>query len=80
MARPGQRGAEHRTDPAGGHHAHGEPGKGGERFYRFDITDHVKTLLRKEILKQKPTLTIKPTGEPDAEAKPVIGAIVLIER
>jgi tyrosinase len=65
---------------------HGEHGHGGEarketeRFLRFDITNLVKALQSKNLLRDKPTLTIAPVGRPAADAKPVIGEITLVEQ
>jgi len=52
------------------------PGK----FYSFDITQVAKSLLAQKKLKATPAVTIVPTGEPAAEARPVVGDIKLIEK
>jgi tyrosinase len=48
---------------------------GPEKFYSFDITD-----IAKRVLKDRPTVTIAPLGEPAADAKPIVGEISLVEQ
>jgi hypothetical protein len=62
----------------GGHGA--EPGKGSQRFLRFDITDLVKTLQTGGVLRDQPIVTIAPAGQPAAAAKPVIGEVTIVEQ
>jgi tyrosinase len=50
-----------------------------ERSVRFDITDLAKKLHASGALKNKPTVTIAPVGQPAASAKPVIGEISIIQ-
>jgi hypothetical protein len=57
-----------------------DDGGANPRFVSFDVTDVVRSLQAEGLLKEKPTLTIIPAGKPAASAKPVIGAITLIER
>ena len=62
-------------------HGHGDAAKKSTaRFLRFDVTDLARKLQGQGLLKEKPTLTIAPAGQPAADAKPVIGEISLIER
>jgi len=48
------------------------------RFFRFDITTSVKALAAKNALGDGLSLTIAPRGEAAANAKPVIGEIVVV--
>jgi tyrosinase len=63
-----------------GHAEHKAAAKKAERFVRFDITKLTKTLHDRNLLEEKPALTIIPAGKPAADAKPVIGAISLVEQ
>jgi tyrosinase len=67
---------------AGAHGDHGAapPQTEDEKFLSFDVTQVAKNLARKKQLSDKPNLTIVPRGKPDAEAKPVIGEISLVEQ
>jgi hypothetical protein len=58
----------------------GRGAKKRDRFVSFDVTDLAKELRSKGKLKEKPTLTIVPAGQPAAAAKPVIGEITLVEQ
>lgn len=58
------------------------PGHGGglesnaaNKFYSFDVTD-----IAKQVLKDKPSVTIAPLNEPAAEARPIVGEISLAEQ
>jgi len=51
-----------------------------ERFMSFDVTQLMKTLSSKDKLKEKPTLTIVPEGQPVSASKPLIGEISLVEQ
>jgi hypothetical protein len=46
----------------------------------FDVTEVLKALESKGLLKEKPTLTIIPAGKPVASANPVIAGISLVEQ
>lgn len=50
-----------------------------ERSVRFDITDLAKKLQAGDALKDRPTVTIAPVGQPAESAKPVIGEISIIQ-
>jgi tyrosinase len=68
---------------AAGHKPHGaqQPQmKGPEKFISFDVTELAKKLHSLNLLAEKATLTIVPSGDPAAEAKPVIGSIQIIEQ
>lgn len=64
---------------------HGEQGGGMEamgtaKFRSFDVTQVAKNLLAKKSLSANPTLTIAPVAQPNAEARPVVGEITLVEQ
>jgi hypothetical protein len=48
-------------------------------FVSFDITDIARKVLADGQNNQKPTMTIISAGQPAAAAKPVVGAISLVE-
>ncbi|MGA2427565.1 MAG: tyrosinase family protein [Candidatus Acidiferrum sp.] len=50
------------------------------KFFSFDVTEVAKTLQAAGKLSAKPSLTIVPSGEPESEAKPVLGSITLVEQ
>lgn len=49
-----------------------------QKFYRFDITAAAKSLAAKNALGDALSVTIIPRGQANAEAKPVLGEIVVI--
>jgi hypothetical protein len=51
-----------------------------DKSVSFDITQVAKKLRATGLLKDKPVLTIAPSGQPDANAQPVIGEIQLVEQ
>ena len=54
----------------------GHAGSNGDtRFYSFELSDAAK-----KNLKDTPSVTIAPIGEPAAEAKPVVGEISLVQQ
>jgi tyrosinase len=67
-------------------HGHQKPGheeaakNDTGRFLRYDITRLAKELQSQNVLKESPTLTIAPSGQPDADAHPVIGEIAIVEQ
>ena len=50
------------------------------KFFSFDVTDVAKRLQAAGKLNAKPTLTIVPSGEPESEAKPIVGGFSLVEQ
>jgi len=50
------------------------------RFFSFDVTEIIKNMEDKKLLKDAATVTIFPSGAPDARSKPVIGELDLIEQ
>ena len=50
-----------------------------ERFVSFDITPVAKRLGSKELLREKPTVTIVPSAPPESGSNPVIREISLVE-
>jgi hypothetical protein len=66
-----------------GHGEHAPP-KGGDKaskqFSSSEITALVKDLQSRNLLGDKPTLTISPAGQPAAEANAVIGEISIVEQ
>jgi hypothetical protein len=50
------------------------------RFFSFDVTNLLKTLQSSKSLDNTATVTIVPTAEPRAGAKPTIGEIALVEQ
>jgi tyrosinase len=64
-----------------GEHSHDHPPKeGAEKFLSFDVTDLAKSLQTMKTLSAKPTMTISPVCRPAEDAKPVIGAISIVEQ
>lgn len=61
------------------HEDHGSTMSGDDKFFSFDVTTVAKRLAAQNKLKPAPAVTIVPTGEPNAEARPVVGEIKLIE-
>jgi len=64
-----------------------EQGHGGsssatnpQKFFSFDITDLAKRLATEGRLTSTPELTIVPTDQPEANSRPVIGEIQLVEQ
>lgn len=71
----------HFFDAAGhGEHEGSSTSEDSGKFFSFDITRIAKALAAKGKLSSTPAVTIVPSGEPSAEAKPVIGDIKLIEK
>ena len=58
----------------------GTAAAGTQKFFSFDVTEVAKYLQSKKQLNAKPTLTIAPSGQPAAAAKPVVGDILLVEQ
>jgi tyrosinase len=53
---------------------------GVAKFRSFDVTRVAKSLQASGHLNAKPTLTIAPAKQPEAEARPVVGEITLVEQ
>jgi len=51
-----------------------------DKFFSFDITDLTRSLQSRQLLSDRPTLTIVPAGRPANEAKPVIGETSIVEQ
>jgi tyrosinase len=51
-----------------------------QKFFSFDVTDLAKRLVSEGRLTATPELTIAPAGDVAANARPVVGEIVLIEQ
>jgi tyrosinase len=69
----------HKGGTHGANRAPNAPAAKTERSVRFDITDLAKKLQAGDILKDRPTVTIAPVGQPAESAKPVIGEIAIIQ-
>jgi len=52
---------------------------GPEKFFSFDITRVSRTLQSRNLLGDRPTITIRPLGQPAGEARAMIGEISLVE-
>jgi tyrosinase len=51
-----------------------------DRFLSFDVTRRARFLHSQGLLRDKPVLTIIPSGKPADDAKATVGEILLIER
>ena len=64
-----------------GHGAHGPAATTTQqKFFSFDITDVAKRLVEENRLTATPELTIAPADEVNAQSRPVVGEINLIEQ
>jgi tyrosinase len=61
-------------------HAGGEVAHDDGRFLSFDVTKLMKELANKDALAAEPTLTIAPAGTPAGDARPVVGALRLVQQ
>ncbi len=61
-------------------HGGGPEAAGPAKFRSFDVTRVAKNLQVTKRLSTKPTLTIAPANQPEADAKPVVGEITVIEQ
>jgi len=50
------------------------------KFFSFNVTNLLKDLQVRKLLKEQITLTISPEGTPEIQANPVIGQIELVEQ
>jgi len=62
------------------HGGHGTAAASPQKFFSFDITDLAKRLVSEGRLTATPELTIAPADEVEADARPVVGEIELIEQ
>jgi hypothetical protein len=62
------------------HGGHGTAAESPQKFFSFDITDLAKRLVSEGRLTATPTLTIAPADEVEADARPVVGEITLVEQ
>src|SRR6266545_2133790 len=77
-------------DPLNSHYAgsfnffdaagHEEHAAHASKPYSYDITTVVANLQARGVLKPEHTVTIVPSGQPSAEAKPVVGEISIVEQ
>lgn len=64
-----------------GHGGHGPAtATAAQKFFSFDITDVAKRLVEENRLTATPELTIAPADEVNAQSRPVVGEINLIEQ
>ena len=56
-------------------HGDSQSGNANNKFYSFEVTEAAR-----KTLKDKPSVTIAPFGEPAAEAKPMVGEVSLVEQ
>lgn len=66
-----------------GHADHGDGGDGAarpQRFYSFDVTELARELAAAGRLGGAPRVTLAASGDPAAEARPVVGDIRLVEQ
>ena len=62
-------------------HGHGSAAATNpDKFFSFDITDLAKRLVQEGRLTSTPELTIVPADQPEANSRPVIGEITLVEQ
>jgi len=61
-------------------HEGGPEAAGMAKFRSFDVTRVAKNLQATKRLSTKPTLTIAPANQPEADAKPVIGELTVVEQ
>lgn len=61
-------------------HEGGAEAAGTAKFRSFDITRVAKNLQATKRLSAKSTLTIAPANQPEADAKPVVGEITVVEQ
>jgi tyrosinase len=61
-------------------HEGGAEAAGTAKFRSFDVTRVAKYLQATKRLSTKPTLTIAPTSQPEADARPVVGEITVVEQ
>jgi tyrosinase len=62
-------------------HGHGSPAAANpDKFFSFDITDLAKRLAQEGRLTSTPELTIVPADQPEANSRPVVGEITLVEQ
>jgi tyrosinase len=62
------------------HGGHGTAAGSPQKFFSFDITDLAKRLVSEGRLTATPTLTIAPADQVEADARPVVGEITLVEQ
>ncbi|HLR05722.1 MAG TPA: tyrosinase family protein [Pyrinomonadaceae bacterium] len=61
-------------------HEGGAEAAGTAKFRSFDVTRVAKNLQATKRLSTKPGLTIAPANQPEADAKPVVGEITVVEQ
>ena len=62
------------------HGGHGTAAGSAQKFFSFDITDLAKRLVSEGRLTATPTLTFAPADQVEADARPVVGEITLVEQ
>jgi hypothetical protein len=78
-SRPGEN-DPHYVDVFDFYNAVGVAAPNPTRFFSYDITDVVKTLQARNLLSERTTVTIYPSGKPANNAIPVVGRIELVQQ